>query len=459
MWRFLSHIILTYRRFLIAGLAIVTIYMAQKAQEVEWSFDLAKTVPTTDPEMIFFEKFKEEFGEDGNILAIGLKDSSIYEVLNFTRFKYLVDEVTKLNGVNHVLALPNFHKLIKDNDLKKFRLQQVFQQIPNNQDSLNLLLNEASKIKFYSGQLINEDNGATLLLVSIKKEVLNSKNRDQLIEDIRFAGDAFSRVTGIELHYAGLPYVRSVTTSKVKKELVMFLILSVAITGLILFLFFRSINAVVIPLIIIGVVVIWSIGTLVLLGYKITLLSGLIPSIIVVIGIPNSVYLLNRYHQEYAHNGNKQMALSKIIRKIGIVTFITNFTTSVGFLVLISTDIVILKEFGIVTGINIIATFVVSIILVPAFYSYLPDPTPRNLKHLQFKPLESVLTGFDRLVHSQRVWIYVITIGLITFSVFGIMKVVAVSYMVDDLPKKSDIKQDLHFFESNFSGVIREYRK
>jgi len=454
MWRFLSHIILTYRRFLIAGLAIVTIYMAQKAQEVEWSFDLAKTVPTTDPEMIFFEKFKEEFGEDGNILAMGLKDSSIYEVLNFTRFKYLVDEVTKLNGVNHVLALPNFHKLIKDNDLKKFRLQQVFQQIPNNQDSLNLLLNEASRIKFYSGQLINEDNGATLLLVSIKKEVLNSKNRDQLIEDIRFAGDTFSSVTGIRLHYAGLPYVRSVTTSKVKKELVMFLILSVAITGLILFLFFRSINAVVIPLIIIGVVVIWSIGTLVILGYKITLLSGLIPSIIVVIGIPNSVYLLNRYHQEYAHHGNKQMALSKIIRKIGIVTFITNFTTAVGFLVLISTDIIILKEFGIVTGINIMATFVVSIILIPAFYSYLPDPTPRNLKHLQFKPLESVLTGFDRLVHSQRVLIYVITIGLITFSVFGIMKVVAVSYVVDDLPEKSDIKQDLHFFESNFSGVM-----
>ncbi|MDA0193917.1 MAG: MMPL family transporter [Bacteroidetes bacterium] len=453
MWSFLAHIILTYRRILIATLAIITIYMGQKTQEVEWSFDLAKTVPTADPEMIFFEKFKEQYGEDGNMLAIGLRDSSIYEVLNFRRFKYLVDELAKLSGVNNVLALPNLPKLIKDNNLKKFRLQQIFQQIPDNQDSLNILLSEASKLKFY-GQLINEENGATILLVYINKEVLNSKGRDQLIEDIRFAGDAFSKVTGIDLHYAGLPYVRSVSTGKIKKELVMFLILSVAITGLILFLFFRSINAVVIPLIIIGIVVIWSIGTIALLGYKITLLSGLIPSIIVVIGIPNSVYLLNRYHQEYAHNGNKNMALSQIIKKIGIVTFITNFTTAVGFLVLISTDIVILREFGIVAGINIMATFVVSIILIPAVYSYLPDPTSKNLKHLQFKPLESVLTGFDRLVHSQRVLIFVITIGLVIFSVFGIMKVVAVSYMVDDLPEKSDIKQDLHFFENNFSGVM-----
>ena len=200
-----------------------------------------------------------------------------------------------------------------------------------------------------------------------------------------------------------MPYVRSVTTGKVKNELNLFLILSVVITGLILFLFFRALNAVVIPLIIIGVVVVWSLGTLALFGFKITLLTGLIPPIIVVIGIPNSVYLLNKYHQEYQYHGNKLKALHRIIRKIGIVTLITNFTTAVGFLVLSYADIVILKEFGIVAGINIMATFLVSIILIPSLYSYLPDPTPKNLKHLEFRPLDSVLTWLDQMVHKRRV--------------------------------------------------------
>ncbi len=454
MWRYIAHIILTYRRVLIVLLALITIFMAKKAQEVEWSFDLAKTVPETDPEMKFFQQFKEQYGEDGNILAIGLSDSSIYELENFRRFKYLTEELTRLEGVKNVLALPNFPKLVKDNQTKQFKLKQIFKTIPDNQDSLNLLFEQALKLKFYSGQLVNEENGATLLLLTVRKEVLNSANRAQLIDDIRFAGDAFSKVTGIDLHYAGLPYTRSVITGKVKNELNLFLILSIGITGIILFLFFRAINAVVIPLIIIGIVVIWSVGTLAIFGYKITLLTGLIPPIIVVIGIPNSVYLLNKYHQEYQLHGNKLKALSRIIEKIGIVTLITNFTTAVGFLVLSYADIVILKEFGIVAGINIMATFVISIILIPSLYSYLPDPTPRNLRHLEFRPLDSVLTWLDKIVHNRRGIVYLVAAALVIGSGLGMTKIIAVQYMVDDIPEKSDIKRDLRFFEENFSGVM-----
>ncbi len=427
--------------------------MARKAQEVEWSFDLAKTVPETDPEMIFFQQFKKQYGEDGNIMAIGLRDSSIYKVQNFRRFKYLAGELTKLHGVKDVLALPNFNKLVKDNQTKQFRLKQVFETIPDDQDSLTALFNQVGQLKFY-GELINQETGATLLLLTIEKEVLNSENRAQLIDDIRFAGDAFSDVTGIQLHYAGLPYVRSVTTGKVKRELNFFLALSVIITGVILFLFFRALNAVFIPLVIIGIAVIWSMGTLTLLGYKITLLTGLIPPIIVVIGIPNSVYLLNKYHQEYSYHGNKLRALHRIIRKIGIVTLITNFTTAVGFLVLSFADIIVLKEFGIVAGINIMATFVVSIILIPALYSYLPDPLPENLRHLEFRPLDSVLTWLDIMVHKRRAIVYVVTTVVVVVSSIGMFKIIPVSFMVDDLPEKSDIKQDLRFFEKNFSGVM-----
>ena len=454
MWRFIAHIILTYRRILIVLLAIATVFMARKAQEVQWSFDLANTVPETDPEMVFFRQFKSQYGEDGNILAIGLMDSAVYKVENFRRLKYLTNELAKLEGVKNVLALPNFKRLVKDKETKRYRLEEIFESIPDNQDSLELLLKQASNLKFYSGQLINEENGATLLLVSIDKEVLNSANRARLIGDIRFSGDAFSEVTGIQLRYAGLPYVRSVTTGKVKNELNMFLILSVVITGIILFLFFRALNAVVIPLIIIGVIVVWSMGTLALFGYKITLLTGLIPPIIVVIGIPNSVYLLNKYHQEYQLHGNKLMALHRIIRKIGIVTLITNFTTAVGFLVLSFADILVLKEFGIVAGINIMATFVVSIILIPSLYSYLPDPTPKNLRHLAFRPLDSVLTWLDIMVHKKRSIIYIVTAGLVVASAFGMMQIRAVSFMVDDIPEDSDIKRDLRFFEQNFSGVM-----
>ncbi len=428
--------------------------MGYQARFVQWSFDLANIVPSTDPEMVYFQNFKKTFGEDGNILAIGLKDSAIYDADNFRKFDYLIDEIASMKGVNNVLGLPNLKTLFKNSEEKRFELRPVFPEIPDDQQTLDSLLEAAHDLKFYSGQLINEENGATLVLVTINKEVLNSSKRNTLVEDIIFACTAFEENTGITLHYAGLPYTRSITTTKVKNELNLFLILSVVVTGIILFIFFRAFNAVLVPMIIIGVIVVWVMGSLALFEFKITILTGLIPPIIVVIGIPNSVYMLNKYHQEYQSNRDQLQALRRIIRKIGIVTFITNFTTAVGFLVLASTNITILKEFGIVAGLNILATFFVSIILIPSFYSFLAPPKARHLKHLDFMPLDKVLTYLDIIVHKHPYYIFSTTIVIVVVAAFGLSKMKAVSYMVDDLPENSPVIKDLKFFERNFAGIM-----
>lgn len=454
MWNKLAHIILKYRILLISILILVTAFMGYQAQFIKYSFSLAEIVPPDDPEMAYFKDFKNTFGEDGNIMAIGVKDSSIYQSKRFNQLGMLVKNIAGMEGVNDVLGLPNLKKLHKNKEKQRFELKPIFDEIPENQEKLDSLLQGAANLKFYSGQLINSENGATIILITITKEFLNSKSRIQLVDDIVMLGNEFEKVTGVKLHYAGLPYVRSVSMAKVKKELNLFLILSISITGLILFLFFRSFKAVIFPLVIIGVIVVWVMGTLSLLNYKITLLTGLIPSIIVVIGIPNSVYMLNKYHQEYARTKDQMKSLRTIIRKIGIVTLITNFTTAVGFLVLVSTDIVILKEFGIVAGVNILATFVVSTILIPCIFSLVSPPSERHLKHLEFKFLNAFLTGLDILVHRHRWLVFLATVTLVIISAIGLSRIEAVSYMVDDIPENSPIKKDLRFFEENFSGIM-----
>jgi predicted RND superfamily exporter protein len=405
--------------------------------------------------MIEFENFRELFGEDGNLVAVGALDSSIYQINNFKLFYELSNELNTIEGVNSVLSLPLIQRLEKDTANSRFDLKPIFQNgIPDDQRSFDSLINVALDQKFYSGQLVNEQNGATLILISINKDVINSSKRIGVTQKIVDYGVEFEKETGIKLHFAGLPFVRSVIAGKVKKEMQIFLLLSIAVTGFILFLFFRTWDAVVFPMIIIGVVVVWVLGTIVLFGYKITILTGLIPPVIVVIGIPNSVYLLNKYHQEFEKHGNKMMAISRVVRKIGLVTLITNFTTAVGFLVLASTDITILKEFGIVAGINIMATFLVSIILIPAVFSWLPSPGNKQMKHLKFKGVDFILNKMDILIHRHRTIIYSVTIGLIILSIYGMSKIEAVSYMVDDLPADSEIKKDLRFFEKNFSGIL-----
>jgi len=428
--------------------------MAYKAKDVEFTYSFFTPVPEEDPDMMYFTTFKENFGEDANIVAIGIKDSSLYEIENFRRFKYLSDELLDIRGVKQVVSIPLFKSLIKDSRNKKFDLEPIFVDIPESQNELDSLLTFAIDQKFYSDQIINKKNGATFILISIDNNILNTKERDVVIKDIEHVAEAFKEFTGINLHYVGLPYIRTEVNGSVKVELQMFLIASLIVTALILLFFFRSWDAVVFPLIIIIVIVIWSLGTLGIFNYKITILTGLLPPVIVVIGIPNSIYLLNRYHQLIDKHGNKIRALSYVIRKIGLVALITNFTTAVGFFVLMFTGIKDLQEFGLVAGLNIMATFLVSIILIPAVFSYLPTPHGKQLKHLKFKGLDFVLTTLDLLVHRHRYRVFAVTAVVIVVAFFGVLKLHAITYIVDDVPENSRVKRDLAFFEENFSGIM-----
>ena len=275
-----------------------------------------------------------------------------------------------------------------------------------------------------------------------------------MIKSLKEAGDKFTQNSGIELHYAGLPFIRTEVANQVRKELQIFLYLSAFVTGLIMFIFFRSFRAVLFSMIIIAIVVVWVIGTIVLLGFKITLLGGLIPPVIVTIGVTNAIYLLNKYHLEYARLKNKNEAIAVVVNKMGLATFLTNLTVAIGFLTLLSTDVLILREFGIVAGINIMVLFVVSLIMLPSIFSWLPEPEPKHLRHLNFKIMNKFVRDLDLLVHRQRILIYVVSAALAIVSVIGLLKLESLSFIVDDVPEESQIKKDLKFFEANFSGIM-----
>ena len=454
MWSKLANFILKNRFPLIVALVAVTVFMGYNARKAELNYNFAKVVPDSDPDMQAFMEFKELYGEDGSILAIGIKDSSLFTPTNFRKLKYFSDEVENLPGITSVLSLPDLPRLVRNQEEKKFDIEQIFNDIPDNQEDLDSLLAVTMDQRFYSGQLINEKNGMILVLVSYDKAYLNSDKRIGLTQEIMRAGELFTEDTGIQLYFAGMPFVRSVIAGQVKDELQMFLVYSALITAFIMLLFFRSWIAVVFPLLTIVVVVVWVLGTLVLMGFKITLLTGLIPSIIVVIGIPNSIYLINKYHHEFLQHGDKMKAIRTVTAKIGLVTLITNGTTAVGFGVLMFTDIIILKEFGIIASLNVMAMFVVSIIMMPVVFSYLPSPSAKHLKHLSFTPLKGVLDAFTSIVTKRRPIVFTITIIMVVLASYGTYKVHSESHMIDDIPEASRVKQDLYFFEDNFSGMM-----
>jgi len=454
MWLVIANILLRFRFLLMSIILGVTIVMGYYASKVEMSYEFSRTVPLDDPDMIFLNKFKNQFGEDDNLIVLGLKDSSVYKLKDFKSLRKLTDELLSIEGVKDVLSLPNLKIFLKDTLTKKFVLSPLFPDSIKTQSDLDSLLTLASDQKLYSNQIFNKSNGALLILIGIKKNYAHSVKRIKLTNTIlKFGGD-FDNTTGIKLRYAGLPFIHTVVAEQVRKELSLFLILSAIITGLIMLLFFRTYRAVIFSLIMIGIMVIWTLGTIAILGYKISMLSGVIPPLIVIIGITNAIYLLNKYHLEFQISRNKQLAIKAVVEKMGLATFLTNLTVAIGFFSLAATDIIILREFGLVAGINILALFVVSLTLIPSILSILPEPSSKHLQHLSFPLLNGFIKWVNHIVLNQRKVIYSISIVLATFSVVYIWGLQSVAFMVDDLPAESQIKKDLLFFENNFSGVM-----
>ena len=454
MWNRIAEWIIRNRMSLSVVIGLITLVMGYYASKVEMSYEFARTVPPDDPDMIYHEKFKAQFGEDANLIAVGMKDSAVYKLENFKSLMALSEGIKKIPGVTQVVSLPLLKMILKDTTKQSFYLSDVFAKSIHSQPALDSMLQVALNQKIYADQLINTRNGATMMLVSVKKEVMNSELRVAMTDALMAEGKKFEDQTHIQLHYAGLPFIRTVIAVALKREMNIFLIASALVTGLIMFVFFRSFRAVLFSMIIIGILVVWVLGTLELFGFKITLLSGLIPPVIVTIGVTNAIYLLNKYHLEYIRTRDKKLSILIVVRKMGLAMFLTNLTVAIGFLTLLATDITILREFGIVAGINILALFFVCLVMIPSVLYWLPVPSTKHLRHLDFKMMGAFLRSIDIMVHSKRAWIYIGSLLLAAISLWGISQLKSVSYMVDDVPEQSQVKRDLKFFEANFSGFL-----
>lgn len=452
MWHNIASLIIKFRIALLVFLLAATSVMGYFAFHVQLSYDFAAAVPKDNPKYVAYQEFRKQFGEDGNLMVIGEENYMFFRDDYYTDYKNLIKSIEKVPGVQNVLSVPNSIQLVKDTITGRLNVAPIPRDT-NNHSALQAK-KEFTNLPFYQGLLWNPETQAYLMAIRIDKHVLNSKNRTAVVKNIMKLSDSYAKKHNVEFHYSGLPLIRTIMATQVQSEMKLFLIMSFILTAIILAIFFRSFMAVLASMLVVAIGVVWSLGTIDLLGYKITLLTALIPPLIVVIGIPNCVYLLNKYHSEYNEHGNKMKALLRMVDRMGIVTLFTNLTAAIGFGVFFFTKSAILKEFGLVAGINIMAIFVISLIFIPALFSLLGTPKGRHTSYLESKWINRLLHTITNWVFGHKSWIYGFTIAVVAFSIVGISKLNSVGHIVDDLPKDDVVYKDLKFFEKNFHGVM-----
>jgi predicted RND superfamily exporter protein len=456
LWDFIASKILRNRIGLLVTVALFTLFMASQWKHIKFTTTEANLLPASEKANLEYNSFLEKFGEEGNLIVIGIQDRLIFTPKIYDSWEKLMLQLKKNPEVDGIISLNDLKKLQKNDSLSSFELTAL---IDPTQTKNAAYLNQKKKelltqMPFYDGLLFNH-SGIIRSAIYLDKKIVNTPERkDLVLHKIIPAIEAFEKETKVDLHVSGMPYIRSLNSEYIISEISLFIGAALGITSLIFFFFFRSFRTTLISMCIVIVGVMWSFGFLGLLRYEITVLTALVPTLMIVIGIPNCIFLTNKYHQECRIHGNQAKALVRVITKVGTPTLITNLTTSFGFATFIVTNNELLKEFGVVTSINIIALFFLCLFVIPVAYSYMSTPKERHLDHLERSYAVSFLNWVQKTIINKRRLVYVVVVLLLTLGTVGIFKMRISGSLIEDMPKKAAFYDDIVFFEKEFDGVM-----
>ncbi len=455
-WNSIARVILRNRVLFIFIIILITAFFATQWQNMRFSHTEANLLPDDHEINQIYNDFLDKFGEEGNLIVIAVKDTSLFTPEKFTAWNKLTRDLEKFKAVENVIAIGNLKKLEKFDDPSRFEMVPFIQDKKWDSAQVREYKDELfNKLPFYKGLVYSENSKTVQTAVYLKEEIVNSiARKDFVLEELQPRIEQFEEDTNLEVYVSGMPYIRTLNSKNITDEIGLFIGAALLVTSLIFFFFFRSIRATVIAMVTVMIGVMWAFGIIGLLHFEITVLTALIPPLIIVIGIPNCIFLINKYQQEIKTHGNQAKSLQRVISKVGNATLLTNVTTASGFAAFILTDSTLLKEFGIVASINIIAIFLLSLVIIPIIYSYMAVPKDKHLRHLNKRWIGAFTAWTERMVRNHRLSVYIISIILLAASIIGIYNIKISGSLLEDMPQEADFFQDIRFFEREFNGVM-----
>ena len=455
-WQSIASIILSNRLLIIIGLILTTYFFTTHWDKIRFTYTEANLLPDTHPENIKYRAFTEKFGEEGNLIVISVKDSTLFTIDKLNAWNNLSNSFKGHSDVSTVISFGDLQKLKKDEDSRQFYIEPFIKDsISSNEEVENLKYEIFNRTPFYDKFLINSESQAVRTAINLKTEVVNTIQREKFVNEVLLPRvSKFEKNYDIDIRISGMPYVRTKYSETIKQELGKFIFLAIIVTSFIFFLFFRSIRATVISIFTVCIGVMWTLGIVGILEYELTVLTAIIPPLIIVIGMPNCIFLINKYQHELNKHGIKSLSLQKVITKIGNATLMTNVTTASGFATFISTDSKLLNEFGVVASLSILSIFILCLLIIPIVYSFLPVPDKKHLEHQNKKWITSLLNWMVSVVKNKKIEVYVISVIMLALSIIGIYKIEISGSFIDDMPRNTEFFEDILYYEDEFNGIL-----
>ena len=455
-WNSIARVILRNRITIIVIIIGITIFFATQWQNMQFSYTEANLLPDDDEINLEYNDFLDKFGEEGNLIVLAVKDPTLFTPEKFTAWNKLTETLKAYKEVDQIVGVGNLKKLQKFENPSRFEMIPLKTQVEWDSTAVANYRHELfNQLPFYENLVVSGTSNTVQTALYLNEGIVNSEERKVFVlEKLGPLIEQFEKDHNLEVYISGMPYIRTLNAQNIIDEIGLFILAALFVTSLIFFFFFRSFRATLISMITVLIGVMWAFGIIGLLHYEITVLTALIPPLIIVIGIPNCIFLINKYQQEIKIHGNQARSLQRVISKVGNATLLTNVTTASGFAAFILTDSTLLKEFGIVASINILALFLLSLVIIPIIYSYMPIPKDKHLKHLNKRWIGTFVDWTVKMVKNRRITIYIATIILLVASIIGIYSIKISGSLLEDMPQQADFFKDIRFFEKEFNGVL-----
>ena len=455
-WETIARLILRNRIGIIIVVLVSTFLFGLQWDKMRFTYTEANLLPDDHEVNINYNAFLETFGDEGNLIVIGIKDSSLFTVENLNAWNQLSSDFKSYKEVETVVSIKDLQKLVKNQDKQQFDLVPFIKDSIRSEKEISTLQSELfEQYPFYDNFLFNKESKAVRSAIYLDKSIVNTPARKDFITDVLIPRvEQFETASNLNVRISGMPYIRTLNSQNIIDEIGKFIAAALGVTSLIFFFFFRSWRATFISMVVVLIGVMWTFGIIGFLEYEITVLTALIPPLIIVIGIPNCIFLINKYQHEVNKHGNKAKSLQRVITKIGNATLMTNVTTASGFATFIITESTLLKEFGMVASLSILAIFILCLLIVPIIYSYMPMPKERHLEHLNKRWINTFVDWMENMVRHRNITIYITSLILLIASIIGIYQIKISGSLIDDMPKKADFYKDIKFFEHEFNGVM-----
>ena len=313
-----------------------------------------------------------------------------------------------------------------------------------------------SQHRVYIGRVLSQAADAAMVIGRFNKDHPDAGQRRELLQELQDnqAELVAGLPAGAQIHLSGIPLVQKTYTDMTMQDLMRFMPIISAVMCFFLFMLFRHVHAVLLPMMSVGIATVWVMGLMQANGEPINLLSNVIPVTVMVIGVAESIHILARYYQESANEPDRTKAILATMVHMAPACFLASATTAIGFGSLLTAQVPAIGSFGIHSAYGIGFTFVLMMFLVPIGLSFVKRPTSdrlvdrdRTMAGVWLSRVASVVIHKPRRV--------MIAFGLVLVaSVGGGLLLEIESKVLEELGDGHPVSQALHKTQETMSGVL-----